>query len=155
MAKMFDRIVVELLPFDPKNTRNNLAGQGVDDIFREVRIYEDDKDVVSAKVYGLPVRFPAMVAKTDDDSESMTAAGDVGSTTLALTVDRRDLLQLGYLETTAGVPFKKGDKISKFIDWSGRTVQEFDDLYVVGVEMAGPHMYFEQVVLRCSSRNAI
>ena len=154
-------IVVDLLPFDPDATREALAGEGVSDGFREVRNYEDGAEIKSAKAYGDAVTFPASIRKERDRAEELSQAGDTEPTRLLLAVAMRDLVVAGIIETTAEVPFKKGDRILDIKDHQDRVIQEWDAddgadwLYVKEVKMDDAATYFESIVLVCESRSGL
>ncbi len=162
MAGIFERVTVELLPLDMDATRDELSGTGVDDDFREVRTYDDNKVVTSAKQYGTAITFPARIMKSSDRAELPSSLGDVESTRVRFEVDAVDLMQTGLITTTGSAPFKKGDRVSRLLDWQGFEMQSYPDLYVEEVQRVTGRtrqnvtaMAQRFIVLVCGSRGSL
>ena len=153
--------MVDLIPFDPYATRDAISGTGVSDLYREIKSYEDGAEIKSAKAYGEPVAFPASIRKERDRAEELSQLGDTAPTRLLLAVAMRDLLVAGIIETTAEVPFKKGDRILQIKDHQDRVIQSWnagngaDWLYVKEVKMDDAATYFETIILVCESRSGV
>ncbi len=149
-----DKIMVELLPYNPTTTRAQLSGQGVIDKFREVRSYDDSGKVESAKQYGTALEFPAVIRKSSDKAENKNWLGDLQRTAMAFDVEMADLVLCGYVDKTSDLPFKKGDKINSLKDYAGTTLRSYDDLFVIEVQQAGARLHFGSLRLICDGRKA-
>ncbi len=162
MTGVFERVTVELLPLDMEATRDMLSGTGVDDEFREVRSYDAAKVVTSAKQYAAAITFPARVLKERDRGELPSSLGDVEATRVRFEVDMVDLARQGLVTTTGSAPFKKGDRVSRLLDWQGFEMQVYPDLYVSEVQRVTGRarqnvtaMAQRYIVLVCGSRGSL
>lgn len=149
-----DKIMIELLPYSPTKTREKMSGEGMSDIFHEVRSYDSSDEVKSAKSYGTAMEFPAVIRKSSDKAENKSWLGDLQRTAMTFDVEMADLLLLGYVSGTDDIPFNKGDQIKKTKDYAGATLRSYDDLFVIEVQQADAGLHFRRLTLICNSKKA-